>query len=313
MGAYYFDLPPMFWISVAFVFGACAGSFANVCIYRMPLEVSIITPRSQCPLCDTSLTWQENIPLVSWLTLGARCKTCAAPISVRYPIVEMITGTVFALVMWRYGIAWATPVYLAVTFSWVVLSGIDWDHQYIPDEINISGMVLGPLVAVIAQFFPWPTGLILEGIIDSAIGLAVGGGVIWGIRTLGSAALGQEAMGFGDVKLMAFVGSFLGYKLVLIAIFLASILGSVVGIGIKLLCRSGLGNHADELDPSEEPMLLEAGGDDEAVGGEADETDEFSRYTRIPFGPYLVLGAFLTMLWGEELWDWYWNGLGCTL
>ena len=310
MGTYYYDLPPMFWIAVAFLFGACAGSFANVCIYRMPMEMSIITPRSQCPTCKTILTWQENVPLISWLTLGARCKTCAAPISVRYPIVEMITGAVFALVMWRFGIALATPVYLAMTFAWVVLSGIDWDHQYIPDEINITGMILGPAIAAAAQFSPWPSGLIVDNFIESAAGLLVGGGVIWSIRFLGSAALRQEAMGFGDVKLMAFVGGFLGCKLVLISIFLASILGSIAGIFIKIMCRyAAAGQDRTAIAETErdagECAVYEDGFDDAA--------SDFSRYTRIPFGPYLVLGAFLTMLWGERLWSWYWDGLGGVL
>ncbi len=289
----------MFWIGVAFVFGACAGSFANVCIYRMPMEISIVTPRSKCPHCGTLLTWQENIPLISWLMLGARCKTCCAPISVRYPIIEMLTGAVFSLVVWRVGMVPATPVYLILMWSWIVLSGIDWDYYFIPDEINITGMVAGPVIALIAQFVPWPTGLIVQDLWASLLGLAVGGGVIWFIRKLGSFILRQEAMGFGDVKLMAFIGSFLGWKFALISIFLGAICGTIVGLAIK----ASLHTKTDPPEDADSEAFLEKNN----PLGIPFELE--NRYTRIPFGPYLVLGSFITFLYGKELWAWYWQGL----
>lgn len=291
MSTSFLDLPPMFWACVAFIFGACAGSFANVCIYRIPLEMSIVSPGSKCPHCGTRLTWRENIPLISWMMLGARCKTCEFPISVRYPIVEMLTGGLFALVVWAVGFVPATLVYIILVWSWVVLSGIDWDHQYIPDRINITGMVAGPLIALGAQFSPMQTGLLIDHVAPSLLGLALGGGVIWTIRILGHAAFKQEAMGFGDVKLMAFVGAFLGWRNVLLAIFLATLIGSIAGILAKFAAQRSLHNiGARDNPPSEE---------------KTPESDD-PGYTRIPFGPYLVLGGLLALIWGDTIWAWYW-------
>lgn len=253
-----------------FVFGLIVGSFANVCIYRLPRGKSIIMPRSHCPFCGESIHWYDNIPILSFIFLRGRCRSCRKNIPFQYPLVEVLTALLFLLVVHKLGIK--APL-LLLLFYWyflvllIVATFTDFSHLIISDCVSLPGMVVG----VIASFiFPeiMKTSSHIEGVVRSFTGLLAGGGAIWIIGILGKAIFQKEAMGGGDVKLMAMVGSFLGMRLALFTIFLGSIFGAAVG-GILILFRLK------------------------------------SRKDYIPFGPYLSLGAVLSFFLGEKLLNWY--------
>lgn len=250
-----------------FAFGAAVGSFLNVVVYRLPAGLSLINPPSRCPHCLHRLGPTENVPIFGWLWLGGRCRWCKTPISPRYPAVEAITGLLFALVFWYFGFTFATVGYW-VFLSWLLaLSLIDLDTMTLPNALTQSGLVLGLGFQVARN---WHQGSIPESLL-LGIGSAVLG--IWLfdlIRLVGTIAFGQPAMGGGDPKLAATIGAWLGWQYLLVASFLACAVGALVGGGAI------------------------------AMGW-------LKRKQAMPFGPFLALGAALTVFWGNWLLSTYLN------
>lgn len=223
-------LPFLYMAFVVFLFGAVIGSFLNVCIYRMPLDQSIISPGSRCMSCGTAVRWFDNIPVISWLLLRGRCRGCGAGFSIRYPLVELLNACLFLLLFLRFGLTLPFLVYALLVSALVVVTFIDFDHQIIPDEISLPGIGLGFLVSF---FLPEP------GWLSSLAGIIVG----WGSLALVFYAYlwltGREGMGGGDAKLLAMLGGFLGLQAVPFIIFTSSLVGSLAGLSIMALQRKG--------------------------------------------------------------------------
>ncbi len=212
----------------AFSFGAVVGSFLNVCIYRLPLGQSVVSPGSRCMRCGTAVRWYDNIPIVSWLVLRGRCRSCHAPFSIRYPLVELLTGLLSLSLLLKFGPTPSYGVMFLFTAALVVVSFIDFDHQIIPDEISLPGIVVGFLCSF---FLPGP------GWLSSLLGIVVGWGslalVFYGYLWL----TGREGMGGGDAKLLAMMGGFLGLQAVPFIIFVSSLAGSIIGLTIMAVQR----------------------------------------------------------------------------
>lgn len=202
------------------ILGLCVGSFLNVLIYRVPNEISIIKPNSHCPNCKNMLKWWHNIPVLSWLFLGGRCAYCRAPISPRYILVESVNMILWlgcALVFWKLNIVLAIAMMLACS-TLIVIALIDFKHKFIPDRFQIALLILGVLCAIFDPVWGWAS---------HVIGLFVGGGVLLVFYGLGYLLYKKEALGFGDVKLMAVCGLILGWQSVLVALFFGAILGAI--------------------------------------------------------------------------------------
>ena len=222
-----------FWTLVGFAgaLGLLLGSFLNVCITRWPAELSVVKPRSRCPRCGAMIAWYDNIPVVSWLVLRAKCRHCALPIPVMYPLVEIAVGLLWAGAAAWYGLDLETI--RAATFGTILL-GIamtDAREYLIPDEFSIGGTVIGLLFAVAGGALPWPQAL---------LGAAVGYALLWLIAVVGSKAFGEEAMGGGDIKMMAMIGAFLGWQGVLLTLFLGALLGTLIFLPMKLAGKEKL-------------------------------------------------------------------------
>jgi leader peptidase (prepilin peptidase)/N-methyltransferase len=255
-------------------FGACVGSFLNVCIYRIPRDESVVTPRSHCPHCGTLIPWYLNIPVASWLCLRGKCASCKGPIAFRYTLVELLTALLFLAVFMK----WAAPQAmhmppiahpLIVPVLWLFLAGlvlgtfVDFEHFIIPDSVTIGGMAAGPLLSALVPSLH-AHALWWQSLASSVIGLAAGFGLLYAVGWLGEKAFKKEAMGFGDVKLMGAIGAFLGWKAVFFTVFMSSLLGSVSGL-----------------------LLIAFGG--------------VKMQSRIPFGPYLSAAALIWVFWGPDL------------
>lgn len=222
--------------SLIFIFGLMSGSFINVCIYRLPLDESIVFPGSHCRRCSKPIPWYDNIPLISFLALAGKCRFCRAPISWRYFGVELLCG-VMGLGFWmRLGWSPFFVVYLLFAYALVATTFIDWDHQIIPDQISLSGLVLG---FILSYLFP-----VLHGEVSriaaagrSLLGILVGGGSLYLLAIVGEKLFRKEAMGGGDIKLLAMLGSILGARSVFFIIFISSLIGSVAGLGIRFFTK----------------------------------------------------------------------------
>ena len=221
---------PLASLAIVFLLGSLIGSFLNVCIYRLPEGESIVTPRSRCPQCRTPIAWYHNLPVLSWLWLRGRCASCAAPISWRYPLVEALTGLLFALFCHRFGQHPATLVAWLLIALLVVITFIDLDHQIIPDVISLPGIPIGFLCSFSLPWVSWQSSL---------LGILLGGGVLLAIALGYQWLRGHEGMGLGDVKLLAMLGAFLGAPAILPVVFLASLLGTAVGIPLMIIKRAG--------------------------------------------------------------------------
>ncbi len=222
-------VPEPLGVIFALAFWLVVGSFLNVCIHRLPVGQSIVRPGSHCPSCRTPIRWYQNIPLFSWVALGGRCAGCSARISPRYPFVEALGGLAVAALWLVYGLGAAWAIATWFTLALVVLFFTDLDHQLLPDAITLSGLIVGLAVAWFNPFLG-PDGW---GRIWLALGgAALGSGVLWGIGALYGRLRGVEAMGMGDVKLMAMVGAFTGPWGVLFTIFVASLVGALVGLAL---------------------------------------------------------------------------------
>ena len=233
-----------------FVLGLAFGSFLNVCICRLPLGISVVTPRSACPKCKKGIALYDNMPVLSWLILGGRCRHCKAKISPRYLSIELLTGLLFLVCYWYFGNTLSTLKYC--TFGFLVLGLIftDAEAKLLPDKLTLTGLALGvafslfvPVHDLVSQFLPGVMNLPFNGdiswrlfsLLDSLLGAAVGAAFIYGVGAIYLRWRGTEGMGFGDVKLMAMVGAFLGIKLTVLTIFTASIVGSIFGLSAVLI------------------------------------------------------------------------------
>src|SRR4030066_1393819 len=251
-----------------FVFGALIGSFLNVCIYRMPRNQSIIWPSSRCPSCNNPINYYDNIPIFSYyLLLRGRCRACKEKISARYPLVEALNAFFYLLVFWRFGPGWSSSVYCALCSALIVITFIDLDFQIIPDRITLPGIPLGLLAGSFLLPDPFLRSSLL-GIKKSLLGAFAGFGLFYLVALSGSALFKKEALGGGDIKMMAMVGALTGWKGVLSTTFFGSLIGTIVGIFLILLKGK-------------------------------------KKETRIPFGPFLAFGAVITIFFGQEILSWY--------
>lgn len=211
---------------VVFAFGAVIGSFLNVCIYRIPAGQSVVRPRSCCPLCGTAIRWYHNLPILSWLLLQGKCAYCGASFSIRYPLVEALNGLLFVIFFYRFAFHPVTPVIWLLSATLVVISFIDLDHQIIPDVISLPGIVVGFACSFLVPWVTWQ---------ESLAGILLGGGSLMLIALGYECVTKKEGMGFGDVKLLAMLGAFLGWPAIFPIIFIGSVLGTCVGIPLMLL------------------------------------------------------------------------------
>lgn len=219
------------WLTVLLgLLGLIVGSFLNVCIYRLPRRESVNWPGSHCTVCNRPLSWYENVPIISWLVLRGRCRTCGERISVVYPLVELITGVLFVAGYAIYGWTPMLAVRLAFACAMVVLFAIDLRHHLLPNVITVPGIVIGFLLSL---FLP-------PGWKASLIGLIAGGGVLFAIAEGYYRLRGVEGLGMGDVKMLSMIGAFLGWKLMLVTLILGSFAGSLIGVGVIALGRGGM-------------------------------------------------------------------------
>jgi leader peptidase (prepilin peptidase)/N-methyltransferase len=258
----------------SFAMGAVVASFLNVVIWRVPRGESIVRPPSHCPSCGAAIRWWQNIPLVSWLALRGRCAACRAPISPRYIAVELLGGLLFLAAFWRFG--FLAPVFWVWISLMIVGSFIDFDHQLLPDFVTVGGMVYGVALAVVSGLCAPARGIVFPlypafqpfgfPLWNSLCGLAVGFGLLWLVRFLGSKAFGREAMGLGDVFLMGAVGALFGPLAGFVTLVLSSVFGSLVGLALVAAAKARLG-----------------------------------RFVAIPYGPYICLGCLVWMFAGPGL------------
>lgn len=214
-----------------FVLGAIFGSFGNVIIYRLPREESVVKPRSYCYSCKTPIKWYDNIPILSWFILRGKCRHCGAKFSFRYPLVEIITGVLFAMSYHYAGISWNLLEYLIFIFGLVVCTFIDLDHMILPDEFTLSGIVIGLVGAALNP---------QREFLDAFFGVLMGGGFLWGMAYVYYLLTKNEGMGGGDIKLLAWIGALLGWKAIPFVIMSSAIIGSVVGLIAARQQKAGL-------------------------------------------------------------------------
>lgn len=221
----------MFILLIAFCLGAILGSFGNVLIYRIPKDKSIVSPRSCCPKCQTGISWYDNIPIFSWLILRGRCRVCGSAIPVRYLMVEIFIGFLFALTVNSFGISWTTLELLILIFGLVIVSYIDLDTFLLPDKFTLPGIVIGLLGAALNPERTFG---------DSFLGVLLGGGFLWAIAYLYFLFRKEEGMGGGDIKLLAWIGAVLGWKAIPFVILSSSVIGSVVGLVFAIRSAKGM-------------------------------------------------------------------------
>jgi len=216
-------------VGMAFLFGLLFGSFLNAVIYRVPLGISLLRP-SGCPRCEAGISWASNVPVLSWIVLRARCASCAEPISIRYPLVELAGGVLLALSVWQWGLTISAFSGALFCYLMLVLALIDVDHRILPNVITLPGAVVGLALSFFDPRVAW---------LDALIGGFLGGGLLYFVAWAYLKLRGREGMGMGDVKMMLLVGSFLGWQGALMTIFVGSLVGSVVGVAMISLSRKG--------------------------------------------------------------------------
>jgi len=217
-----------FALTFAALFGAVIGSFLNVCIHRLPRDTSIVWPASACPACGRALSWFENVPIVSYAFLLGRCRTCRAPISMRYPIIEALTALMFALAWWYYGPGPLLVSRLIFGCALIVLFAIDLEHHLLPNAITLTGIIIGFLLSFTTDQPGWRSSL---------IGIVAGGGVLFLIAEGYYRLRHEEGLGMGDVKMLAMMGAFLGWPLAILSLMIASVAGTIVGIALIVTGR----------------------------------------------------------------------------
>lgn len=286
-------------LAVSLIMGLLVGSFCNVCVGRWPHGESVVSPRSRCPKCLNAIAWYDNIPLLSWLILAAKCRHCKAPISWQYPVVEAITGVLFVLVYLRFGMTVATPIYMLLAAAMVIVTFQDLADWTIPDEITLPGAPVGLAISVMAMMVDG-TGLRVEHPFDALAGSALGFGILYGLDRIAILVLKKPGMGFGDVKLMAMLGAFIGWQGVLGTLMLASVLGSTIGLSMILYFK--LKGSVVQSEPEGENSLDEAKSGEE--GEDSDDGISLGAHY-LPFGPYLAIAGLVYVFVGPELVAWY--------
>ncbi len=266
---------------LAFIFGLLIGSFLNVCIHRWPREESVVKPRSYCPQCSAAIGWYDNVPLLSYLSLGGKCRHCGARISVRYPLVELLNGLLYVYLAWRLGVEPMTLKIALFGSMMLILIFTDLAEFILPDEITLGGIALGlalspfihleggvvPLIWYLADVQPpaWVTS-----VVESLLAAAVLAALLYGIGELYYRIRGVEGLGFGDVKMMAMMGAFWGLPKAILILIMSSLIGAVSGLLIVLITRK--------------------------------------QWTyALPFGSYLGATGILVAVWGDEILRWYWG------
>jgi leader peptidase (prepilin peptidase) / N-methyltransferase len=277
-----FDASPAFYIGFVAILGLMVGSFLNVVIHRLPKmmeyewqqscqalenpdsnateqavapKYNLVVPRSTCPKCGHRITALENIPVLSFIFLRGKCAGCKTPISLRYPIIEAFTGIVAGIIAWKFGVTGFAPAAMIFTFALIALTFIDFDTQLLPDDITLPLLWLGLLFNIGGGF---------TDLQSAVIGAIAGYAILWTVFWVFKIVTGKEGMGYGDFKLLAAIGAWFGWQLLPAVILLASVLGSMIGIGLIVLAKHG-------------------------------------RETPIPFGPYLALGGIAALFWGPQL------------
>ena len=246
----------------AFLFGLALGSFLNVCIYRIPLKKSIVRPPSSCPQCGAGIRFYDNLPVVSYIVLWGRCRHCRAPISLRYPLVEIIVGLLSVTLFIQFGLSPKSLFLLFFTAALIAVAFIDLQHKIIPDVISLPGILIG----LAFSFFPSAGVSPLEAL----IGVIGGGGFLFLVGTVFEKITGREGMGGGDVKLLAMIGAWMGWKALPFVVLLSSLTGAVIGGVALVIARQGV-------------------------------------RSRIPFGPFLALGALVFLFFGEDITLWFYR------
>ena len=271
----------------AFLVGAAVGSFLNVCIARWPRDLSVVRPRSRCPYCGHQLAWFENIPLVSWLALRARCRCCDEPISIQYPLIELAVALGWMWAVMEFGV---TLTALRVAMFLTILLGIaitDLKHYLIPDGFTVFGLFFFIATSLIAAFVGDQGPFAGPG--DALIGACAGAGIVAIVGWLGEAALKKEAMGMGDVTLMAFAGAALGPKLAIVTVFLGALLGAVTFLVVVYpVARVRQSSYREQTEL--------------ALGGASFEAP------LVPFGVFLAPAALVALLWGDAILGWLLQG-----
>lgn len=251
-------MTPDLTLVLAGVLGLAVGSFLNVCIYRLPQGESLVSPASRCPHCGSALRWRDNVPVLSWIWLGGKCAHCDAPIAMQYPIVELITAALIVAIVIVTPPGPLLAARLVFACALVVLFAIDLEHHILPNVITLPGIAVGWLFSV---FGP-------PGWQASLAGIVLGAGILYGTAAAYYLVRGEEGLGMGDVKMLAMIGAFLGWKAVILTLVLASFSGALVGVGMVVTARGGL------------------------------------RYA-LPFGTFLAIGALIAMFAGDAIIAWY--------
>ncbi len=286
-------LQPVVFVAVVFTFALLVGSFLNVVIHRLPIMMerdwraqcaslageepeeheryNLVVPRSACPGCGHKITALENIPVLSYLFIRGRCTGCGKSISVRYPLVELATALLAAVVAWRFGFGAEALAAVALTFALIALSGIDIDTQYLPDSITLPLLWLGLVLSLFHGRFD--TDVLFISPRDAIVGAIAGYLTLWTVYQVFKLATGKEGMGFGDFKLLAALGAWLGWQKLPLIILLSAVVGAIVGIALMALRKRG-------------------------------------REVPIPFGPYLAAAGWVAMLWGDQIIGGYLNYAG---
>ena len=304
----------LFFAAALFAFGLCFGSFLNVCIYRLPRDKSVVTPRSACPHCGDPIPLYHNVPVLSWLLLRGRCRACKQPISPRYLLVELLTGFLFVACYTHFGLSLAMLKCTVLGYLLLGLIFTDAETKLLPDVLTLPGLVLGVLFSLVVPVndlasriipglvsvslrhqIPWR----LWSLSDSLLGAAVGASFLYGAAAIYLRARGVEGMGFGDVKLMAMIGAFLGTKLTVLTIFAGSLVGSLFGLGTVLA------------------VWIKRTRRSTARGASSSEAHRRAwhsarlalRYYEMPFGVFLGSMALLAFFFGNQFLHWYWRAL----
>lgn len=285
----------LLWEICALVLGLCIGSFLNVVIARLPAGLSVVKPRSRCPRCEKGIAWYDNFPVVSWVVLRAKCRSCGLPISPRYPTVELLTGLLALALAQRYGVDWRVLTFLAFVALLVAIAYIDLDYWIIPDELSITGIVLGLLASLVNPDLTF---------VDALIGGAAGFASFALVGFVGAKVFRKEALGQGDWFLLAMIGAFLGWKALLPVILLSSLQGAIVGIALIRLDR----NRGAAPSPIPVPVPVQPGStlSGPGEGTPVDSEDDWQpSASAIPFGPFLVLAALEQLFLGDWLYGLY--------
>ncbi len=259
-------IPSLLWACVVFLIGSIFGSFMNVCIYRLPRDQSIVFPPSSCPRCGSRILWYDNIPVFGFLMLGGKCRCCKEKISPRYPVVESVTGLLAVLLFFKFSVSVTFFAMFLFCAALIVVTFIDLEHRIIPDEISLPGIVLGFILSFFIENMYLP-GEILSWK-ESLLGIAAGGGSLLLVASAYQLIARKEGMGGGDIKLLAMMGAFLGWRAVPFIIFLSSLAGSAVGISLMLARKK-------------------------------------DSQLSLPFGPFLAFGALMFIFFGRQIIAWY--------